>query len=239
MKLQVKVRSITFALIFVFGVLVSVYCLSFIKLNGIAEHFSIQIVKTNNAAIHHLLEEKFFGKNLLFTSFSKITATIEEALEGEYSNIVLNKILPSTLQIDVYINKPIVYVQSSNGTKLFFDYLGSRTYKVLHTEETSLQKLVQLEGNGAENNFIELFNIINKMENIECNKMVFIDNRRWNIHLRNGLIVKLSEKNYENEVLFLQKLINKYSLINEVGIIDLRFYPEKIFVSNKKRDAKN
>lgn len=209
------------------------YCLNNILFKRLGEHFYIQEVHTNYYGIEKQLQDKFLGQNLLKLSFSDIQTQIEEILNGRYSNLRIKKILPSSLEIEITINPPIAYKAISDNKKLFFDSYGKVTYQIPDDNQVLYDNLIQLSGTNVEFNFIEIISFIKSIDNIECVKLEFVDSRRWNLHLKNGCVVKLSQENYRNTLLFLQKIINKSNLMDEVAIIDLRFYPKKIFVTNK------
>lgn len=209
------------------------YCANNILFKKLAEHFYIKEIKTNYAAAQNQIQDGFLGKNMLMLSFAEIQNQIQETLDGKYSNLRLKKILPSSLQIEIIINPPVAYKITTNKQKLFFDSYGSITYKTDDSDQFSNDNLMQLSGKEVEFNFVEIMGLIKSIDGIECSKLEFIDERRWDLHLKNGVVIKLSKKNYSNTFLFLQKIINKRNLMNEVAIIDLRFYPRKIFVTNK------
>lgn len=239
MKQHIKIRHISALFAAVFFIVALYHYSGLLIHRYFLDKFQIKTIEVNHETTHAALAPKLLGKNLIYTSFTKIKRSINEVLDNKYSNITLRKILPSTLKIDIEVNKPIAYVENSNNQQLFFDYLGNQTYKLHHNhEDFTLSRLIKLEGEGAQQNFLELFKIIDQIDNIECNKMKFIDERRWNIYIQNDVIIKLSERNFENTALFLQKLINTGKLINEVDTIDLRFYPQKIFIT-EGRNAKN
>ena len=56
-----------------------------------------------------------------------------------------------------------------------------------------------------------------------------ISNRRWNILLKNGLIIKLPENNIKEALIALDIVLKNYKSVKSFNIIDLRLAPDKVY----------
>jgi cell division septal protein FtsQ len=58
-----------------------------------------------------------------------------------------------------------------------------------------------------------------------------ISSRRWNLLLKDGLIIKLPEENIKSALNSMQLLLESYKIPDKFSILDLRLAPKKIYGS--------
>jgi len=113
-------------------------------------------------------------------------------------------------------------------------YLINRNGKKLQEvfKDLDAQDYVRVTGKGANLNFEvvmqELYNFTNIHKQIES--LHYIDGRRWDVKLKNNIIIKLPETNiYEAAALF-EENFGKISKLYKTCVVDLRLIPDKIYL---------
>lgn len=107
----------------------------------------------------------------------------------------------------VILKKPV----SNNDKKKYILIVGDEAIKNVHH---IIKVLIQSQQNG------------------KVASMRFIGQRRWDLVLNNGIILKLPEKNELEAIKLFEKLINNYELIQDNSVVDMRLAPEKVFIKN-------
>lgn len=102
--------------------------------------------------------------------------------------------------------------------------------------ESLYAKLPRVHGENAPKNLKKLYKALYTTPFIHKKVVLgdFISQRRWNIHLDNGVIVLLPEKNLEKALSRLIKLLSKrLNLLDTVERIDLRV-PDRVVLQHKR-----
>ena len=112
-------------------------------------------------------------------------------------------------------------------------------YKIYHCDFVNsnynlYSHLIIFEGNNSQFNANTLLNSLPLLFRNEIKKAIFINNRRWDVRLRNGINIKLSENNildsFNNYDKFYKNVSNQE--LTEIEMIDLRI-PKQIILKFK------
>ena len=144
-------------------------------------------------------------------------------------NYKVSKVYPSKLIIELieteYLAKTILnnkkYIVGSNGKLIDIKHVRDET------------ELPNIFGNFTSKSFIRLIEKINyaKFDYNEINNFYYFPNLRWDIEMKNNLLIKLPRNNLESSLNKINKIIkdNKFS---NARIIDLRL-PGQLIILNK------
>jgi cell division protein FtsQ len=141
---------------------------------------------------------------------------------------VVRKFYPSTLQVDIEERTPFalwqregkVYVMDASGTEM------------VPLDDARFAKLPFMVGATANEKAAQFFLEILAEPKIadQMRAAVFVAGRRWDLHLENGVTVKLPEKDMREALAQLVKLDDERQLLaRDVIVVDLRL-PDRITV---------
>ncbi len=133
----------------------------------------------------------------------------------------VKKILPDSLYLTIEPRQPFVIVETEDKT-LVYDSLGNAL--PIHPSDAS-DNLLRLAGKGAFEASVELLNIVADSSDLfsEIALAKRISMRRWDIYLKNGLLVKMPENHSTYAWQEITKLARQDDLFTyNVKIIDLR-----------------
>ncbi len=94
-------------------------------------------------------------------------------------------------------------------------------------------------GHNALKHLHEMVNVLKKYSK-QSGKVIslrFVEERRWDMILSNGIVVKLSEKQPHEAMLLLDRIMHIATMrpfINDNCIIDMRLMPDRIFIMQQK-----
>jgi len=165
-------------------------------------------------------------------------------LSNEWIETVkIERILPSLIKIQIIEKKPVAIWQTKLGNKLITEDGSIISNANLNAFKNSLPIII---GEGANRNASIILQILSKNPDLYKNvwSINYINKRRWNVHLKQGLIVLLPRKRVHEawtEIDFLQK---KYKIL-DIGLteIDVRNqdqifakinFDKKIYLKRKK-----
>lgn len=144
-------------------------------------------------------------------------------------NYKVSKVYPSKLIIELieteYLAKTILnnkkYIVGSNGKLIDIKHVRDET------------ELPNIFGNFTSKSFIRLIEKINyaKFDYNEINNFYYFPNLRWDIEMKNNLLIKLPRNNLESSLNKINKII-KDSKFSNARIIDLRL-PGQLIILNK------
>ena len=204
---------IYFFLLFLFGSITNVGLynskflnLSKIEISGLDENESRQLKnKIENLKL----------KNIFFLNENKIKNTIE--LNTLIENYQILKIYPSNLYIKINKTKLLAKINQSGKTML----LGSNG-KLSETISTN-QQLPFIFGKPKVEEFLNFKIIIDqsKFSYDEIENFYFFPSKRWDIELKNKIILKLPNENIKNTLDYLFEFLDNKNLYNS-RIIDAR-----------------
>ena len=194
--------------------------------DAFSNHFSITEITSNNREAEALAEDIFYGNNLLFTNFSEIEKVLRANLG--FNHLTIKKQIPNKLIINIQNIQPAAYLNTHVRYKYFADD-GKQAF-ISSEDDIILGELIEIKGEDSAANFHKILKYCGEL-NIK--KLSFIDQRRWNITLKDGLVIKLPKENYIDVLLYLPKLLNSDSVNEEIKVIDLRAHPQKIYLSKR------
>ncbi len=167
------------------------------------------------------------NKNIYKISEKKIVSDL-----NKYSFIEkykVSKIYPSKIIIHLtktnYIAKTMLnnkkYIVGSNGKLIDDKYVGDKI------------ELPNIFGKFPSKSFIKLVEKIEytKFNYNEIRNFYFFPSQRWDIEMKNNLVIKLPKNNLEKALTRINKLINNQSF-NNIKIIDLRI-PDQLIILNE------
>ncbi len=168
---------------------------------------------TNKKIINDLIYLKF--QNLFFLKSSQIKKVIDTNTSVETYSVF--KEFPSTIVIEIEETKILANLYK-NGSKYFFGSNG----KLIKTENKKNDK-PYLFGNFKNEDFLKFKKIIDnsKLKYSDIKKIYFFDSKRWDIELRNGLLIKLPEKKLLESLNLSTELISSNNF-QDIKIIDTR-----------------
>ena len=180
---------------------------------------------SDQSQIESLFEGK--EKNLLELKLIKLSSEIESLNWIKKTNI--KKIYPDTVLVSVTENQPFAYFL--NGQQVFLiDSDGERIIEKKNLEK--FDKYLILSGINSDLNIATLIKNINIFYSdilSSIKEIEFIENRRWDIILKNDLKIKLSENYIKESILNLKKLINDEQILKSNIIeVDLRIIDRAI-----------
>ena len=139
-------------------------------------------------------------------------------INSNYKNLV-SIVIEEEIPLGIYYN--------GNKKTLFSKNL--KTLEIL-TDDSNFQKLIKFYGEDSIGQSLKLIqnldiNILNLIESA-----IYIEKRRWNLQLKNDILLKLSESNINNSLKNFMKINDKLSEddLKNIEIIDLRIMNKAI-----------
>ena len=178
---------------------------------------------TNKKIKNDLIFLKF--QNLFFLRSSQIKKIIDT--NNSVENYTVFKQFPSTLVIKIEETKILANLYK-NGSNYFVGSNG----KLIKTENKKKNKPF-LFGDFTNKEFLKFKRIVDKskLKYADIKNIYFFDSKRWDIELRNGLLIKLPEKELlESLNLSIELILSKN--FKNIGIIDTRV-SNQVILSDK------
>jgi len=162
-----------------------------------------------------LIPIKEISKNLHQNKWIK-----DFTIKNDYKNTINVNIVES-IPIGIYFN---------GKDNLLFNKIGEVIDSV-NSNYNLYSHLIIFEGNNSLFNANTFINSLPLLFQNEIKKAIFINNRRWDVKLRNGINIKLSENNildsFNNYDKFYKNVSNQE--LTEIEMIDLRIPKQIIF----------
>ena len=181
---------------------------------------NIEILGTKKINKKELLQnlKLFYDQNILLIRKNDIQKIIEKyELVKEFN---IKKVYPDKLKIEIYESEIVGFV-IKNKKKYF---LTDHKKLLLTNDFNSITgTLPFIYGQNTEKYFSTFYNILNKKNfNLKLIKnYYFFESKRWDIELKNGLIIKFPIYELEKAIEISQELI-KNKNFNTLSVIDLR-----------------
>ncbi len=172
---------------------------------------------------------KYKKTSIFLLPLKKISLLLKEI--SWIKNVKLSTNYKDTLYVNIEEYVP-VGIYFFNGKNYYFDSSGKIIDEVSNKEIIN-QKLIFFYGQSSKkhaNNLLEDIKFETPSFHININHAIFISQRRWNLLLNNGIILKLEEKNPILSIknyLKLKKNLSK-DQINNIKVIDLRNFQKAI-----------
>ncbi len=178
---------------------------------------NIKVLGLNENSNKKIENDLIFLKfqNLIFLKSSQIKKIIDTNTSVETYSVF--KEFPSTIVVKIEETKILANLYK-NGTNYFFGSNG----KLIKSEIKKNDK-PSLFGNFKNEDFLKFKKIIDKskLEYTEIKKIYFFNSKRWDIELRNGLLIKLPEKKILENLNLSTEFISNSDFRN-LKIIDTR-----------------
>ena len=181
-----------------------------------------------------------------YSNYSKIQQHINnycnnDSILQDYwiKDIYIQKQFPNTLKVNIIEYNPFAILTQDNLHYELIDEYGD-IINIPQEEINNFDYLLIIFGKDIKNEVNNIFNLLSIYYNItkELVKIERIGNRRWNLILKNNVIVKMPE---EGDNMFdawsnLNKMINIHGLAVDLEEIDLRI-KDKIYLKYKEKVA--
>ncbi len=141
----------------------------------------------------------------------------------------VRKFYPGTLKVEITERKPFALWQRKDGEVLVIDKTGTGIEPLT---ESRFARLPFMVGGGANSDAALFLADLLSAPKIaaEMHAAVLVSGRRWDLHLENGVTVKLPEKHVREALAELVKLDDEKQLLaRDVIVIDLRL-PDRVTV---------
>ena len=173
---------------------------------------------------------KYYGNSIFLIPIKEISKNLNQnkwikdfTIKSDYKNTIKVNIVES-IPIGIYFNGEDSFLFDNNGK--IIDLVDSN-YNLYFD-------LIMFEGNNSLFNANIFLNSLPLLFRNEIKKAIFINNRRWDVQLRNGINIKLSENNvldsFNNYDKFYKNVSNQE--LTEIEMIDLRI-PKQIILKFK------
>ena len=202
-----------------------------------SKNYGYSLTKVNiNKLINIKSEEiekyftKYYGNSIFLIPIKEISKNLHQnkwikdfTIKNDYRNTININIVES-IPIGIYFNGEDSLLFDKNGE--IIDFVNSN-YNLYFD-------LIIFEGNNSLFNANIFLNSLPLLFRNEIKKAIFINNRRWDVRLRNGINIKLSENNildsFNNYDKFYKNVSNQE--LTEIEMIDLRI-PKQIILKFK------
>jgi len=233
--LQSKNKQKIYFYLFILLFLTTSFNFSLIK--NINEFSKLKIIDINglNKIDHNALEQELkilLSKNIFLIKENEILELIENF--KFIDKIFIKKILPSKLKISAQKTK-FMGITFIDGIKYF---IGKNEKLIPYNKIDDNSNLPLIFGNFPISEFLILNNIFekNKFEINKIKKYYYHKSKRWDIELKDGLLIKLPSKNITKalKIYKIFMLNKKTNIKNKTRIIDLRI-PNQVVISHDKK----
>lgn len=166
------------------------------------------------------------GDDMLDIDPEIVRARIESLDWIDHADVA--RLWPATLQVQVFEKEPYALWQTKGVTWLI-DHAGSTITKDDIAEFAGLPLVV---GPGAPEHAVELVEILNRFPDIQrkLKASVRVGDRRWDLHLKNGMQVRLPEDGVEDALHRLAALEQEQKIFErDIESVDLRL-PDRLVV---------
>jgi cell division septal protein FtsQ len=151
-------------------------------------------------------------------------------------NVQIKRTLPNSIEIKIKEKKPLAILQTKLGNKLITE--DGSIISIANTNYFK-NKLTIIIGENANHNAFLIINILK--QNLDLFKHVwsisYVNNRRWNIHLNQGITILLPKFNQNKAWKTINLLHKKYQIL-DLGLteIDLRNNSQILGIINLKKN---
>ena len=180
------------------------------------------ILKVNEQFIEKRVQ-KYYDSSIFLLPLESISNELKE--NSWVKNIKLNINYKDTLIIEIEEYNPIG-IYDFNNKKFYFDSNGKiiEEVKKIHTSENNLILFTGKSSNLKAKYILDIINNLSFHKKFNIKKIVYIKNRRWDLYLKNGTKLMLSENYPEISLKNFIKIENNLSKtdMNNINYLDLR-----------------
>ena len=200
--------------------------------------FTLQSIKVSNLNYLDKNEILYFfksykDKSIFLIPIKNISQDIKR--KKWIKDIHINSDYKNTLQINIEEETPLgIY---DNGNQKFLFSSNITVLEIIKNEKKYLE-LITFYGENSINNFKKLIsNFDDEFYNM-VDSVIYIENRRWNIFLKNEILLKFPEKKIQEAIKNYKKIYANFSNkdLKEIKSIDLRISNQAIIEYKVKND---
>ncbi len=149
-------------------------------------------------------------------------------------NISIKRKLPNTLKIEIEEYLPFAILNYDNSLHLIDE--NGIIIQISEKEKRAYYNLLIVAGEGSKENIYSLFNLLSSNPNLfsRIKSALRISERRWNLILDNGILIKMPEKNVIDAWSKLDKILSIRGSEIDLKVIDLR-NDDKIFLEERDK----
>jgi hypothetical protein len=154
-------------------------------------------------------------------------------------DLYIQRKFPNSLKIYIIEYNPFaLLIGKDNSTQLIDEY--GTVINIIQDDMTKFSHLLVITGDNFKSEINNLFNMLSIYYNIAENlaKIERVGNRRWNLVLKNNVIIKMPEENDDifDAWIVLDKIFSIYGFDIDLREIDLRI-KDKVFLKYKNNTA--
>ncbi len=142
---------------------------------------------------------------------------------GWVKSVRIERHLPSMIYISITERKPLALQQDKDGLSLI-DIDGE---VITNTDLDKFKDLLMVSGKGAAKNASQLINLLDSTPELKhkVDSAKFIDERRWNLYLTDGKLIKLPQDDIDLAIQNIMQHQNKNGILDSdsIKIIDARY----------------
>lgn len=183
---------------------------------------------------------KYNGKTIFDISIWDVKHDIEKEIQ-QIQSIEVELFFPNIINIKIKEKIAAAIWHNNDGKFIVIDKNGDQIADQNIDDDKINQ--IMIFGNDANKNFNKINILLNNYSFREkIASLYFVNNRRWNIFLNNGIIIKLPETHFLNAIQFMEYLLTNNDIrmvdynnniinINDIKVFDMRLWPKKIYFS--------
>lgn len=162
----------------------------------------------------------------------KILANLKSCKQVEKAEVFI-KISPSATHLIIELQEKVAHaIWRNQGYFYLLDTKGEIMRNYVTNEEKA--KYIILFGDHANKKSVSLLPVLEHIMGQEYSQIAslhLIAQRRWNMLLLNGILIKLPEDDIESALRMVIKILKQQLyLSNNTKVVDLRLLPERIFI---------
>lgn len=190
----------------------------------------ISVSGTNNLSTNDVINASGlkYEKNIFGLSVDQIRKNLEKM--HWVKSATVKRVIPSNFEISIVERVPIAYWQDNDKLYLV-DESGVSMPTIKQFPSLPISR--GANANKAIPQFVKLLKQFPLIEQqiVFC---TFLGNRRWNIDINRGLLIKLPEENIAEALSILQRMGNKDGYFSsDIAVIDLRV-PGRVIIGKRK-----
>lgn len=169
------------------------------------------------------------GENIYLVDLEDIRNKVSQ--EPWVAHVIVERVLPSTLQIHIIEESPqALFIDGNESFLINMD--GKKIQKV---EQDSYKDYLKVSGKNANLEFKKLLDILYKSTELYQNidSISLLNERRWNVALKNKSIIKLPEKKLDEAIAAFSMHFAKLTQIDKRYVVDLRLIPDRIYIESE------
>jgi cell division protein FtsQ len=200
------------------------------------ERLNLQIKKVDiygNEKVETAVIEKHIGnlegENIYLVDLEDVRNKVSQ--EPWVAHVIVERVLPSTLQIHILEESPqALFI---DGNEAFLINLDGK--KIQKVDRNSYNDYLKVSGKNANVEFKKLLDLLYKSVELYQNldTISLLNERRWNLELKNKSLIKLPEKKLDEAITAFSMHFAKLTQIDKRYVVDLRLIPDRIYIESE------